>query len=476
MTSAQMIDRSSSQRRGAAPPWWLVFTRELAELWVWGKALVLIILFSVLLGIMAFLLAANSELDLMPPKEMIFLTLQASLAVGLFIGLIIGADSISGERERATLESLLLTPTGRGQIVAGKFLAAVSPWPAALVITVPYLAVLSQGDAVWIRAVLWGAALGTLLVPAFTGFGMLVSIFCNSNKTSMFVSLTVYLLCLLPTQFPGGAQKGAIGQLLKKVNPMESTNHFLEKMLVNNRTLDEMAIWLLAPVLFLVVVLGLLVAVCGRGLQLEAGRVAFSSLFSRTAAMFAAICTAVSLGTPALASEGMATGEARITQPALAIDIDMGFAAVKTGDRIEFQTRIRHLGEDAASPPMIVAMNIVNLEGAGDPVDPEDWSPERTQYVEALPPGAAANLAWAVTPIMEGNYMVYMVLIPEPDGPGATSQPVATSGIHLTVSPFTKLNPGGVLPIAIAVPILLVLGMLLLLWNRRRRIDAAPSY
>ena len=34
-------------------------------------------------------------------------------------------------------------------------------------------------------------------------------------------------------------------------------------------------------------------------------------------------------------------------------------------------------------------------------------------------------------------------------GPETTSQLVASSGIHLTVTPYTKLNPGGVLPYAI---------------------------
>src|SRR3990172_1512487 len=115
----------------ALPTWWLVFSRELADLWIGGKALTLILIYSVLLGIMVYVLATNSELSLIPPKEMVYETLKNAMAVSLFICLIIGADSLSGERERATLESLLLTPTSRRQIVVGKFLAAVSPLPAA---------------------------------------------------------------------------------------------------------------------------------------------------------------------------------------------------------------------------------------------------------------------------------------------------------------------------------------------------------
>jgi hypothetical protein len=49
---------------------------------------------------------------------------------------------------------------------------------------------------------------------------------------------------------------------------------------------------------------------------------------------------------------------------------------------------------------------------------------------------------------------------------------VASSGIHLTVTPFTRLNPGGVLPYAIGVPILLVIGIVFLYRYRNRQIDA----
>jgi hypothetical protein len=72
--------------------------------------------------------------------------------------------------------------------------------------------------------------------------------------------------------------------------------------------------------------------------------------------------------------------------------------------------------------------------------------------------------------------MVYMVVIPKPAGPEATSQPVASSGIHLTVTPFTRLNPGGVLPYAIGGPVLVLLGIVLVQWLRRRGMDTgAPK-
>ena len=64
---------------------------------------------------------------------------------------------------------------------------------------------------------------------------------------------------------------------------------------------------------------------------------------------------------------------------------------------------------------------------------------------------------------------------PEVSIPYATSQPMASSGIHLTVTPFTRLNPRGVLPYAIGGPVFLALGIVLIYRRRRRNIDMGGS-
>lgn len=256
---------------GGAPGWWVVFVREMEEHWIGGKALFLLLCFCLTLAGASFLQTVMSQDDVIPPKEMLFTTLGLGIAFGVLIGLVIAADSLSGERERFTLEGLLLTPVSRRQIVVGKFLAAISPWPVAMAITVPYLAVLAQGDEVLGPTVLWGALFGSLLAAGFAGLGMLTSLWSKVNRTSLFVSLTLYLIFFLPTEMPSGAQKGAMGQLLKRVNPMEAVNQVLEKIVVNNRTPREMLSWMTSPVVFAVLVLGLLFWFAD-GLSFDGGR------------------------------------------------------------------------------------------------------------------------------------------------------------------------------------------------------------
>ena len=462
----RMVDQAAEKGR-SRPVWWLVFIRELADLWIGGKALNMILIYSVLMGIMVYVYSYNSELSLIPPKEMVYEMLKNAMAVSLFIGLVIGADMLSGERERNTLESLLLTPAKRGQIVFGKFLAGISPWPAALLIAIPYLIVVSQGDEVLGPAILWGAITGSILVPAYTGLGMLVSFWSSSNKVSYFVSLGVYILFLVPAQLPGRAQTGAAGQFLQWVNPLAAVNHFLSKHLVNYRTIAEFWTWLISPVAFAALVLGLLFVIAGPGLRLEAGRsIKFlKRLGSRTSTM--AILSVILLSSvyPAMAFQ---TGNTQAEN--LSITIDLDTAIVKTGDKVEFNTVVTNLGS-SPSLPLIVAMNIINLNAQGDVVDPEDWSPQRTQYSESLAPGGSISHAWIINTILDGDYMMYMVLIPAPGSVDATSHPVASPGIHLTVTQFTRLNPGGVLPYAIGGPVVVLIGILVLYRIRRKQVD-----
>lgn len=251
--------------------WWLQFRQELDELWIGGKALNLLILYCGLMSITAFLLATNSELSLTPPRTMIVVVIQSAISFGLFLGLVIASESVSGERERATLEPLLLSPASHRQVVLGKFLAALSPWPIAYALTVPYVVVLAQGDLALVPALAWGALLGTLVAIVFTGIGMLVSIWSNSSRTSLFVGLLVYLATLLPAQLPGEFQSTPAGAVVQAIDPLEAVRQFLRLGFIEVRPVEELWPLLYAPVIVTLAVLGAIALSTGSRLSLEAG-------------------------------------------------------------------------------------------------------------------------------------------------------------------------------------------------------------
>ncbi|MEO6055970.1 MAG: PKD domain-containing protein, partial [Gemmatimonadales bacterium] len=70
---------------------------------------------------------------------------------------------------------------------------------------------------------------------------------------------------------------------------------------------------------------------------------------------------------------------------------------------------------------------------------------------------------------------VYMVAVPKPEDSEATAVPAASPGIHLTIRPFARINPRGVLLYVVGMPLLLLLGMVLLFRHRRRSVDHGPG-
>ncbi len=465
----------------STPVWWLILRQELSQLWRGGRLLVLLVLFSVLMSITTVLHEIESQVSLIPPPEMVFLTVLSTISFGMFISLIVAADSISGERERATLEPLLLSPASARQIVFAKFIAALSPWPIALLLSVPYAVVLSRGDEALVPGLLWTALLGSLLAIAFTGFGMLVSIWSSSNRTSLFVSLFVYLLFVIPTQFPGQAQKGDLGYTLQQLNPLQASSEFIEKLIVNNRSPEERLAYLVAQPLSALIVLGLLFLYAAPRLRLE-GEIPRLVLPRRRVARASAAVVGgilallyVALPLQVLAMPGhavqrveVAVGQPGQAQPGIHVFVDLIYANVNTGDEIDFKTLVANSGTED-SPPLMMAMNIINL-GKGDPVDPEDWSPERTQEVDPVGPGESAEQEWQVDAILKGDYMVYLTAVAVPEAAEATTEPVSSPGIHLTVQEFTRTNPGGVLPVALGIPVGLSVGTVVLrrYWRRER--------
>lgn len=481
MSIAQDLPVAPAHRttRRAAPVWWLVFRREFVDLWTGGRVLVLLVLFSLIMSVTSVLRQLESQLSLIPPVEMVFLTVLSSITFGLFVGLVIAADSFSGERERATLEPLLLTPVRPRQLVVGKFLAALTPWPLTLLISVPYVWVLGQGDDSIKEGLLLGAMLGGLLSIAFTGLAMVISIWSRSNRTSLFASLLVYLIFLIPTQWPGSAQKGDLGYLVQQLNPLQASSEFLEKVIVNNRTVAEKMPYLMAAIYAAAGVLLVLLLVAAPRLRLdvEASRPGRSRWHrgARSEALAGPALVLALLSVPAVG-----VGSAAAAAPAasggtngLGITTDLAYKTVSAGDKITFATVVTN-GGSGTSPELSVAMNIVKTT-QGEPVDPEDWSPERTQTVDPLAAGEQAKLDWQVNAILEGDYMVYLTVIPKPAGANSTATPVASPGIHLTVKAFEKSNPGGVLPVAIATPVAMGAIAMVPWWRRRRRESADPT-
>jgi ABC-2 type transport system permease protein len=228
--------------------WRVVAGQELRDLWLGGRALGLLLAFSLLLSAITYLTATNSLLNFLEQREAANLTLQVAVAVGALLVLLTTADAFSGERERGTLESLLLAPAHRADLVVGKGASALSIWLAAFAVAIPYVWFLARGVRIVGVALVGGLGVGSLLALFLAGLGLLVSSLSRSNRVSLSASLFLLLALFAPTQLPAGAQQGWAGDLFIRVDPVSAGLHYLGKVVVDGHSAGQDASWLISPV------------------------------------------------------------------------------------------------------------------------------------------------------------------------------------------------------------------------------------
>ena len=244
--------------------------QEIRDLWIAGRGLPLTIAYSILLSVITYLVATNTALNFLEQRESVNLTLQVGVAVAALLVLLAAADAISGERERGTLESLLLAPAPRVDLVAGKGLAVLTLWGVALLVAVPYVWFLGRGVGVVGLALANGLLVGLLLGLFLVGLGLLVSTFSSSNRFSLSVSFFILLALFAPTQLPSGAQGSWAGDLLLRIDPMSSGLHYLGRLIVDGRSAGEELSWLIGPAIAAALAIGAAL-VASRSLGLRGG-------------------------------------------------------------------------------------------------------------------------------------------------------------------------------------------------------------
>jgi ABC-2 type transport system permease protein len=251
--------------------WLVVAEQESRDLWTSGRGLILLFLFSVLLSGVTYLTSTNQALNFLEQRESVNLVLQLAVAVGVLVTLVVSADGISGERERGTLESLLVTPVSRRSIIAGKLVAALTMWLATFVITIPYVWVLARGVGILGQALTLGLLVGTLVALGLGSVGLLISGMCNTNKTSIAASIFLLLILFAPTQLPSGLPQGWFFDVLLRANPVASALAYISSMLVEGHGWTEDLSFLITPLLTAIIAGGALVLAGPRLVRLTPG-------------------------------------------------------------------------------------------------------------------------------------------------------------------------------------------------------------
>ncbi len=260
-TSTASSGDATAPRR---PSWWIVFRQECADLWLSAKGLSVLFGFTLVLSLLAYLAAGDAGINLLDARESVGIIVQIAIGLGTLSALVVSADSISGERERGTLEALLVTPIRRRSLVLGKLLAATTVWIACLLVALPFVAVMADGPGVAGDAVIVLIIAGGLVAAALTALGLAVSAVSMSNRVSLAASVALLLLLAAPSQLPAIKAKGALGSVLIRANPVSAGLQLAQEVLVNQKSWSSEWTFLISPVVAAIVLTALAVALSSR--------------------------------------------------------------------------------------------------------------------------------------------------------------------------------------------------------------------
>jgi hypothetical protein len=145
------------------------------------------------------------------------------------------------------------------------------------------------------------------------------------------------------------------------------------------------------------------------------------------------------------------------------LTVNVNRTAVMTGLGRTFVVRSTVLNHRKnAVAGLIAHLNVLSLRD-GVYVDPEDWSSHRTRYLPPIAADGSLTLTWKLRAVNAGSFGVYIAVLRQS---GSAQPPITGPAVHVSVAHRTTLNSGGILPLALGVPVLL--GALTLAVRRRR--------
>ncbi len=248
----------------------LVVREEVRDAWLrgWGPWLMVGVAFA--LSGVAVGVAYTSQINLLDAREGVAILVRLAIGLGLLFVLFGAADSISGERDRATLESLLLTPVEHSSLVLGKAIAAMAWWLVTFLVATPYVLAVGTGPGGALDALAVVATAG-LAMAVFFGFGaVLISARARTNLVSLGLALLAVGVLAVPGLLPAAVTRGPIGQFILRADPVTSSLQLLNRVVVDQHSFASEVTWLASPVIAAVIVVAAVV-VGVRTVEIEPG-------------------------------------------------------------------------------------------------------------------------------------------------------------------------------------------------------------
>lgn len=232
--------------------------KELFEDFLAARGAFLLLVASVVLSVFSLLLVSNTELSLLDNAQAVYLMTAIILTLASLMAIVRGSDGFAGERDRETLEALLLAPvTGQG-VAAAKLVGILLSWLVLFALSIPYLwAVGSRGQNLG-PAIGYLAITGTLLVITFAGLTLVLSAKMKTFKGVLSMGLTLLLFSASPVLLGPSLRQSTVGQMMDFVNPFADALNTLDSVVIDGQKMVFQLLRLSIMIIYSVSVLGLL--------------------------------------------------------------------------------------------------------------------------------------------------------------------------------------------------------------------------
>lgn len=198
---------------------------------------------------------------------------------------------------------------------------------------------------------------------------------------------------------------------------------------------------------------------------------------TRIAVLFTVIAFVIlSAAGPALAQTG-GQGSAQSGVPALiatpgnggaplSLDTSKTALSGKAGQYVKLPATVKNTSNRPVKDVVAYTSLVDATRGQQAPVDLEDWSAHRAVTIPALAAGQSKDVSWSLRLVKGGDYVVYANAIT-----GGSTRASVGQEVPLSVAAQKNLNPGGVLPVAIGVPVVAGAALFGPVALRQRRLD-----
>jgi ABC-type transport system involved in multi-copper enzyme maturation permease subunit len=247
-------------RRAAPAPWRsiaLLARKEGGELVASQHGLAWLAALAMALSAFSLLFVRGTELSLLENAEAVYMMQGVVAALAALLAVVVGNDSIAGERDRGSLVPLLVAPISRDALLFGKLGGIAVVWGVFLLLALPYLWAVGSTGQNLVAAIVSLTLLGT---PMIIGLGLLamgLGARLASSRGSLMASLLVLLVAGCPLVLGPSLRQSAVGRAFDAIDPFAAALNSFDAVVIDSQSLltqpwniGLLLVWLLGTAWF----------------------------------------------------------------------------------------------------------------------------------------------------------------------------------------------------------------------------------